>query len=222
LHTHLAENDHDVAYSVEQFGCRPVDYAQSVGWIGPDVWHAHCVRLDDEEIERFAATNTGVCHCPSSNLRLGSGRAPLARMRAAGLRLGIGVDGSASNDGSNLVSEARLAMLLSRVAGDPSALSARHALELATRGGASVLNRDDIGSIAPGMAADFVGFRIDVPAFAGAQHDPIAALLLCGTTGVDFSVIDGALRVSEGRLVSLDLRSLIEKHNTLSRELLAG
>jgi cytosine/adenosine deaminase-related metal-dependent hydrolase len=222
LHTHLAENVHDVAYSLEHFGCLPGDYAESVGWTGPDVWHAHCVKLDDTEIERFAVTRTGVCHCPSSNMRLGSGRAPVARMRAAGLRVGIGVDGSASNDGGNLVSEARLAMLLSRVAGDPSALSARDALELATRGGASVLNRDDIGGIAPGMAADFIGFRIDTPAFAGAQHDPIAALLLCATASVDFSVIDGTLRVSEGRLVGVDLGTLIEKHNALSRELLAG
>jgi 8-oxoguanine deaminase len=222
LHTHLAENDRDVAYSLEHFGCRPGAYAESVGWTGPDVWHAHCVKLDDQEIERFAATHTGVCHCPSSNLRLGSGRAPVARMRAAGLRVGIGVDGSASNDGGNLVSEARLAMLLSRVAGDPSALSARDALELATRGGASVLNRDDIGAIAPGMAADLIGFRIDTPAFAGAQHDPIAALVLCAATGVDFSVIDGVLRVSDGQLIQVDLPMLIERHNTLSQQLLAG
>ena len=222
LHTHLAENDLDVAYSLERFGCRPADYAESVGWTGHDVWHAHCVKLDDREIERFAVTHTGVCHCPGSNMRLASGRASVARMRAAGLRVGIGVDGSASNDGSNLVAEARLAMLLSRVAGDTSALSARDALEMATRGGAEVLNRDDIGAIAPGMAADLIGFRIDTPGFAGAQHDPIAALVLCANTGVDFSVIDGVLRVSEGHLAKVDLPPLIEKHNALSRELLAG
>jgi 8-oxoguanine deaminase len=222
LHTHLAENDNDVAYSMEHFGCRPGDYAESVGWIGPDVWHAHCVKLDDQEIERFAVTRTGVCHCPSSNMRLASGRAPAARMRATGIRVGIGVDGSASNDGSNLVAEARLALLLSRVAGDTSALSARGALELATLGGASVLNRDDIGAIAPGMAADFIGFRIDTPAFAGAQHDPIAALLLCAPAGVDFSVIDGTLRVNEGQLVQTDLPMLIERHNALSQQMLAG
>jgi 8-oxoguanine deaminase len=222
MHTHLAENDNDVAYSLEHFGCRPGDYAESVGWTGPDVWYAHCVKLDDKEIERFAVTRTGVCHCPSSNMRLASGRAPVSRMRAAGVRVGIGVDGSASNDGSNLVAEARLALLLSRVAGDASALSARDALELATLGGASVLNRDDIGAIAPGMAADFIGFRIDTPAFAGAQHDPIAALLLCATAGVDFSVIDGALRISAGRLVHVDLPLLVESHNALSRNLLAG
>jgi 8-oxoguanine deaminase len=155
-------------------------------------------------------------------MRLASGRAPVARMRAAGVRVGIGVDGSASNDGSNLVAEARLALLLSRVAGDASALSARDALELATQGGAAVLNRDDIGAIAPGMAADFIGFRIDTPAFAGAQHDPIAALLLCAPAGVDFSIIDGTLRVSEGQLVRTDLPVLIERHNALSQQLLAG
>ncbi len=222
LHTHLAENDHDVAYSLERFGCRPGEYAESVGWTGPDVWHAHCVKLDDAEILRFAASRTGVCHCPASNLRLASGRAPFARMRAAGLRVGIGVDGSASNDGSNLLTEARLALLLSRMAGDAAALTARDALDVATRGGAAVLNRDDIGAIAPGMAADFVGFSIDTPAFAGAQHDPIAALMLCAPRGVDFSVIDGKLRISEGQLTDVDLPVLLAQHNALSRHLLAG
>ena len=222
LHTHLAENDSDVAYSMEHFGCRPADYAESVGWTGPDVWHAHCVKLDDQEIARFAATHTGVCHCPSSNMRLASGRAPVAQMRSAGMRVGIGVDGSASNDGSNLIAEARLALLLSRVAGDAAALSARAALELATLGGASLLNRDDVGAIAPGMAADFIGFRIDTPGFAGAQHDPIAALLLCAPAGVDFSVIDGALRVSDGHLVKVDLPLLVERHNAVARQLLAS
>ena len=222
LHTHLAENDHDVAYSLERFGCRPGEYAESVGWTGPDVWHAHCVKVDDAEILRFAASGTGVCHCPASNLRLASGRAPFARMRAAGLRVGIGVDGSASNDGSNLLTEARLAFLLSRVAGDAAALTARDALEVATRGGAAVLNRDDIGAIAPGMAADFVGFSIDTPGFAGAQHDPVAALILCAPRGVDFSVIDGKLRISEGQLTDVDLPVLLAQHNALSRHLLAG
>ncbi len=222
LHTHLAENDHDVAYSLERFGCRPGEYAESVGWTGPDVWHAHCVKLDDAEIARFARAGTGACHCPSSNLRLGSGRAQLSRMRSAGLRVGIGVDGSASNDGGNLLAEARLALLLSRAAGDVAALTARDVLEVATVGGAAVLNREDIGAIAPGMAADFIGFRIDTPAFAGAQHDPLAALLFCAPAGVDFSVIDGKLRVSDGRIVDVDVPVLIEKHNALARQLLAG
>jgi cytosine/adenosine deaminase-related metal-dependent hydrolase len=222
MHTHLAENDHDVAYSLERFGCHPGHYAESVGWTGPDVWHAHCVKLDDAEIERFSRTHTGVCHCPASNLRLGSGRAPVARMRRAGLRVGIGVDGAASNDGGHLVAEARLALLLSRVSGDVAALSARDALELATLGGASVLNRDDIGTIAPGMAADVIGFRLDTPAFAGALHDPVAALLLCAPASVDFSVIDGTLRVSDGRLVEHEMPALLARHNALSAQMLAG
>jgi len=222
LHTHLAESDHDVAYSLERFGCRPGAYAESVGWTGTDVWHAHCVKLDEHEINGFSTTRTGVCHCPSSNLRLAAGRAPLSRMRAAGMRVGLGVDGSASNDGNHLLGEARLALLLARLDGDAAALSARGALELATLGGAAVLNRDDIGSIAPGMAADFVGFRIDQAGYAGAQHDPLAALVLCAPGTVDFSVIDGRLRVSEGQLLDVELPALIEHHNRLSQELIGG
>jgi 8-oxoguanine deaminase len=222
LHTHLAENDHDVAYSMERFGCRPGDYAESVGWTGADVWHAHCVKLDLNEIDRFATTRTGVCHCPASNMRLGSGRAPLTQLRAAGVRVGLGVDGSASNDGNHLLGEARLALLLARLGGDAAALSARDALELATLGGAAVLGRDDIGSIAPGMAADFVGFRIDQAGFAGALHDPIAALVLCAPSAVDFSVIDGRLRIRDGRFLDLELPALIERHNALSRQMIGG
>ncbi len=222
LHTHLAENDHDVAYSMERFGCRPGEYAESVGWTGADVWHAHCVKLDEQEIDRFAATSTGVCHCPGSNMRLASGRAPVSRLRAAGVRLGLGVDGSASNDGNHLLAEARLALLLARVGGDAAALSARDALELATVGGAAVLGRDDIGSIAPGMAADFVGFRLDQPGYAGAMHDPIAALVLCAPAMVDFSVIGGRLRVSEGILQDVEMPALIERHNALSRQMIGG
>ena len=222
LHTHLAENDHDVAYSMERFGCRPGDYAESVGWTGTDVWHAHCVKLDMNEIDRFATTRTGVCHCPASNMRLASGRAPLAQLRAADVRVGLGVDGSASNDGNHLLGEARLALLLARLGGDAAALSARDALELATLGGAAVLGRDDIGSIAPGMTADFVGFRIDQAGYAGALHDPIAALVLCAPTTVDFSVIDGRERIRDGRLLDLDLPVLIERHNALSHQLVGG
>jgi len=222
LHTHLAENDHDVAYSMERFGCRPGQYAESVGWTGADVWHAHCVKLDEHEIDRFATTRTGVCHCPGSNMRLASGRASVSRLRAAGVRLGLGVDGSASNDGNHLLGEARLALLLARVGGNAAALSARGALELATLGGAAVLGRDDIGSIAPGMAADFVGFRIDQAGYAGALHDPIAALVLCAPATVDFSVIGGRLRVSDGILQHLELPALIERHNALSRQMIGG
>lgn len=222
LHTHLAENDNDIAYSLEQFGYRPGDYAEDVGWVGADVWHAHCVKLDAAEIGLFARTGTGVCHCPSSNMRLASGIAPVRQMLDARVKVGLGVDGSASNDAGHLLNEARQAMLLQRVGGNPAALSAREALELATRGGAAVLNRDDIGALASGMSADFVAFRLDTPAFAGAMHDPVAALVFCASPQVDFSVINGRLVVQDGQLLTLDLPMLVEDHNRLSRYLIDG
>lgn len=222
LHTHLAENDNDVAYSLEQFRCRPGDYAQAVGWVGDDVWHAHCVKLDDREIGLFAATHTGVCHCPGSNMRLASGIAPVRRMLDAGVKLGLGVDGSASNDAGHLLNEARQAMLLQRVGGDPAALSARQALEIATRGGAAVLGRDDIGALAPGMAADLAAFRLDTLAFAGALHDPAAALVFCASPQVDVLVVHGRLVVQDGQLLTADVSPLIETHNRLSQRLING
>ncbi len=222
LHTHLAENDNDVAYSLETFGYRPGDYAQDVGWVGDDVWHAHCVKLDANEIGLFARTGTGVCHCPSSNMRLGSGIAPVRQMLDAQVKVGLGVDGSASNDSGHVLNEARQAMLLQRVNGNPAALSARETLEMATRGGAAVLGRDDIGAIAPGMAADFVAFRLDDVAFAGAQHDPAAALVLCGSPRVNVSVINGRVVVQDGQLLTDDLPILVERHNRLSRQLIHG
>ena len=222
LHTHLAENDNDIAYSLERFGCRPGDYAESVGWVGKDVWHAHCVKLDRDEIARFGSTRTGACHCPSSNMRLASGRAPVRAMREAAMRVGLGVDGSASNDSSNLLQESRQALLLARSGGDPAALSARDVLEMATRGGAAILNRDDIGVVAPGMAADLAGFRLDGLALAGAVHDPVAALVFCAPPLADFVVVDGRMRVDQGRLVDVDMPVLIERHNRMSSQLFAG
>ncbi|MBL8162287.1 MAG: 8-oxoguanine deaminase [Anaerolineae bacterium] len=222
LHTHLAENDNDIAYSVQQFGYRPGDYAEDVGWVGADVWHAHCVKLDSAEIGLFSRTGTGVCHCPSSNMRLASGIAPVRQMLDSRVKVGLGVDGSASNDAAHLLNEARQAMLLQRVGGNPAALSAREALEIATRGGAAVLNRDDIGALAPGMSADFVAFRLDTHAFAGATHDPVAALVFCASPQVDFSVINGRLVVQDGQLLTLDLPVLVEDHNRLSRHLING
>jgi 8-oxoguanine deaminase len=222
LHTHLAENDNDIAYSLEKFGYRPGDYAQDVGWIGADVWHAHCVKLDDREIGLFAHTHTGVCHCPSSNMRLASGIAPVRRMLDSGVKVGLGVDGSASNDAGHLLNEARQAMLLQRVGGNPAALSAREALEMATLGGASVLNRDDIGALAPGMAADFIAFRLDSIGFAGALHDPLAALVFCGSPQVDMSVINGRVVVKDGVLLTVETPVLVEHHNRLSRQLING
>jgi 8-oxoguanine deaminase len=222
LHTHLAENANDVAYSLSQFGYRPGDYAEDVGWVGQDVWHAHCVKLESSEIGLFARTGTGVCHCPSSNMRLASGIAPVRQMLDARVKVGLGVDGSASNDASHLLNEARQAMLLARVSGDPAAMSAREALEIATLGGAAVLGRDDIGALVPGMSADLVAFRLDSVGFAGAQHDPLAALLFCASVQADFTVINGRVVVQDGQLLTQDLPVLVEKHNALSRRLING
>lgn len=222
LHTHLAENIKDIAYSREVFGQRPGEYAQAVGWLGEDVWHAHCVHLDAREIQLFGDTGTGICHCPSSNMRLGSGIAPIRAMMNAQIRLGLGVDGSASNDSGHLLAEARQAMLLQRIHGDLTALSAREALYLATRGGARALGRDDIGYLAVGMAADFAAYRIDQIAFAGALHDPLAALVFCQPAQADVVVVNGRLVVQDGHLLTIDLPPLIERHNHLSRSLVNG
>ncbi|MFD0667856.1 8-oxoguanine deaminase [Ramlibacter sp. MAHUQ-53] len=238
LHTHLAENDHDIAYSAEKFGCTPAQYAQDLGWLGDDVWHAHCVKLDDEGISLFAATRTGVAHCPCSNMRLASGIAPVRRMLDAGVPVGLGVDGSASNDAAHLVNEARQAMLLARVGRalqppvqregrtffgcdlGPAEMTARDALRLATRGGAQVLGRTDIGRLAPGLCADFALFRLDTLAMAGgAVHDPVAALLLCASPQADHVVVHGRRVVKDGRLATVDLAPLLERHNRLAVEL---
>ncbi len=219
LHTHLAENDNDVAYTRAHFGMTPAEYAESLGWLGPDVWHAHCVKLDEPGIAAFGRTGTGVAHCPCSNMRLASGIAPVGRMRAMGVPVGLGVDGSASNDTGHLLAEARQAMLLQRVGFGPGAMSARDVLEIATLGGARVLNRDDIGALVPGMAADLVGFDMRGLAHAGALHDPLAALVFCGTPGVSFSIINGRVVAREGQLATLDVRMLVERHNRLARRL---
>jgi 8-oxoguanine deaminase len=168
----------------------------------------------------FARTGTGVAHCPCSNMRLGSGIAPVRRMRDAGVNVGLGVDGSASNDGGQMIAEARQALLLARLSGDAGALSARDALEIATRGGAAVLGRDDIGYLAPGMAADFVAFAVTDLIHAGAGHDPVAALVFCGAGDVSHSVIDGRVIVDGGALATLDLGPHIERHNRLARRLI--
>ncbi len=222
LHTHLAETRLDVAYSLEHYGLLPGDYAHDLEWVGDDVWHAHCVCLNEREIAGFARTGTGVAHCPTSNMRLASGIAPIRRMIDSGVKVGLGVDGSASNDGGHLLNEARMAMLLQRVGGDPAGMSAREALRLATRGGASVLKRDDIGYLAPGMSADLVGYRLDHPTFAGAGHDPAAALIFCQPPNVDLSVINGRIVIEDGHLKTVDLPLLVEKHNAISRALIRG
>lgn len=222
LHTHLAETMDEERFCLEKFGARPVAYVESLGWTGPDVWHAHCVHMNQNEIALFARTGSGVAHCPNSNMRLASGIAPVRAMRDAGVHVGLGVDGSASNDGSHLLGEARQAMMLQRVGGNPAALGAQEALEIATLGGAAVLGRDDIGALAPGMAADFIGYRLERLAFAGALHDPLAALVFCTPPQVDFSVINGAVCVWEGEIVGLDLPALVRRHDALSRAMMRG
>jgi cytosine/adenosine deaminase-related metal-dependent hydrolase len=222
LHTHLAETADEERFCLAQFGARPVDYVESLGWMGPDVWHAHCVCLNADEVVLFARTGTGVAHCPSSNMRLASGIAPVRALRDAGVKVGLGVDGSASNDGGHLLSEARQALLLQRVGGNPAALGAQEALEIATLGGAAVLGRDDIGALAPDMAADFIGYRLGRLSFAGALHDPLAALVFCTPPQVDLSVIHGAVRVQDGEIVGLDVPALVRRHDALSRGLLRG
>jgi cytosine/adenosine deaminase-related metal-dependent hydrolase len=226
LHTHLAENDNDIAYTREKFGCTPAEYAEALGWIGRDVWHAHCVKLDAAGIALFATTGTGVAHCPGSNMRLASGIAPIRAMRDAGVPVGLAVDGSASNDSGHLLGEARLALLLQRVAhgpvDGPQAMTAREVLEIATRGGARVLGRDDIGMLAPGMAADLVGVPLDDVGVAGAQHDPVAALFFCHVPKVRFAVVQGRVVVKDGELVTVDLPRLLERHNRLAGELVQG
>jgi 8-oxoguanine deaminase len=219
LHTHLAESDNDVAYSRERFGCTPAEYAERNGWTGPHVWHAHCVKLDAHGIDLFARTGTGVAHCPTSNMRLASGIAPVRRMLDAGVAVGLGVDGSASNDSSHLMAEARQALLLQRVGLGPAALSAREALHLATRGGAQVLGRGDIGQLAPGMAADLVAFDLADIGFAGAGHDPLAALVFCAPARVAMSVIHGRVVVRDGALTTVEVPLLAERQRRLARAL---
>ncbi len=222
-HTHLAETRDEAAYCAETFGRTPVELAEDLGWSGPDVWHAHMVHPGEDEVERLGRTQTGVAHCPTSNMRLASGIAPLRALRQAGARVGLGVDGSASNDGSHLLAEARQALLLHRVSGDPGALTAYEALWIATRGGATVLGRDDVGALAPGMAADLIGYRLDTLALAGgAIHDPLAALVFCQPPNVDLSIIDGRVRVQAGQLLDVDLSVLVERHNSIAQALARG
>lgn len=223
LHTHLAENRSDVDYSLAVFGLSPGDYAESVGWLGDDVWHAHCVQLDDRAIQRFGETRTGVAHCPCSNMRLGSGMAPIRTLLDRGIHVGLGVDGAASNDTSNLMGEARAALLMARVRErDAAAMTAREALEMATVGGARVLGREDIGHLAPGMAADFIAIDVDRPELAGAAEDLVAAVLFCQVSGVDYSFINGRRIVDQRRLTTTDPAELVQKHNRLAHRLVHG
>ncbi len=231
LHTHLAETQDEEVFCQQQFGYRPVGYMQSVDWIGPDVWFAHSVHVNQSEIDLYARSGCGVAHCPSSNMRLASGIAPVREYLKAGVKLGLGVDGSASNDGSHLLAEARQAMLLARLragiegaslSGEaaPPLLTARQALELATRGGAAVLGRQDIGSLEAGKCADFIAMKLDRLDYAGALHDPLAAVVFCAPQRVDWNVVGGKIIVQDGQLLTVDVPGLVEKHNEAAKRLL--
>ncbi len=232
LHTHLAETEDEEQFCLHRFGHRPVGYMQEVEWVGGDVWFAHAVWVNAEEIQVFARHNCGVAHCPTSNMRLASGIAPVKEYRAAGVNVGLGVDGSASNDGSHLLAEVRNAMLLSRIkegitgyslSNDPSRklMTAREALYLGTRGGAAVLGRSDIGSLAPGKCADFFAVNLNRIEFSG-MHDPVAAIVFGQPVRVDYTVVGGNFIVKEGCVVSLDEGKLIEKHNKSAKRLMEG
>jgi 8-oxoguanine deaminase len=231
LHTHLAETQDEEDFCLEKFGHRPVAYMQEVGWVGEDVWFAHCVHVNNEEIQLFANTGCGVAHCPGSNMRLASGIAPILAMRAKGVDVGIGVDGSASNDSSHLLEETRRAMLLARVGAGlsgasrsdedaPPLMSARQALELATRGGAAVLGRNDIGSLEVGKCADLVALDLNRLAYAGALHDPVAAALFCAPQNVDVNIVGGRIIVADGKITTVDVPRLVEQHNHAAARLL--
>ena len=220
LHTHLAENAEDIEYGLQQFGMRPGEYVEAVGWTGDDVWHAHCVQLNSEEINLFAKTGTGIAHCPCSNMRLASGIAPVRQMLDAGVKVGLGVDGSASNDSGNMLNEARQTMLLQRVNSKASTMTAREALRVATIGGASVLNRDDIGMLVPGYAADITAFKRDNVDFSGSDWDPVASLVFCGPSKANYTIINGKIVVSEGQLTSIPMEKLVHEHSKLSRDLI--
>jgi cytosine/adenosine deaminase-related metal-dependent hydrolase len=230
LHTHLAETLDEERFCLETFALRPLAYAESMDWSGADVWFAHAVHIQQAEIERMGRAGIGVAHCPSSNMRLASGIAPIRRYLAAGVKVGLGVDGSASNDSSHLVAEARQAMLLARLGGAarpdldglPGLLTARQALELATRGGAAVLGRDDIGSLEPGKCADFIALDLNRLDYAGAWHDPVAAVVLCAPAGVDHSWVHGQPVVRDGGVLGLDEQRLVREHNRAARRLVAG
>jgi cytosine/adenosine deaminase-related metal-dependent hydrolase len=233
LHTHLAETEDEQQFCLEKFGHRPVPYMQSVDWLGEDVWFAHAVYVNGDEVKAFARHGCGVAHCPSSNMRLASGIAPVREYLAAGVRVGLGVDGSASNDSSHLLAEARQAMLLARLkegitgfslSNDPSRklMTARGALHLATRGGAAVLGRSDIGSLEPGKCADFFALDLSRLDYAGALHDPVAAAVFCHPARADYTVVGGRFVVREGQLVTVVERKLVERHNRAAARLLGA
>jgi cytosine/adenosine deaminase-related metal-dependent hydrolase len=238
LHTHLCETFDEELFTLTHFKQRPVAWMETMGWLGDDVWFAHAVHVDDDEIREFARTGVGVAHCPCSNMRLASGIAPVKKYLSAGVRVGLGVDGSASNDASNILLEARQAMLLARLrigllppegpqtllsTSDPLRrdewMTAREALEVATRGGAAVLGRQDVGALAPGMCADFFSIDLNTVDYAGALNDPVAATVFCAPQKARYTVIDGRVVVENGRVTTVDMDPVIEAHNRFSRGL---
>lgn len=222
LHTHLAETRDEEQFCLDTFGYRPAEYAAQLEWVGPDVWWAHSIHVNQAEIGLMAQTQTGAAHCPCSNMRLASGIAPVRQWFDAGVRVGLGVDGSASNDGSHMLNEARQALLLQRVLNEANTLKVEEALWLATRGGAAALGRSDIGQLTPGYAADVIAFDLTRLAYAGAQHNPMAALLFCAPQPVDLSLINGRIVVEDGELRPLELTPVIQRHNEISRRLING
>jgi cytosine/adenosine deaminase-related metal-dependent hydrolase len=233
LHTHLAETQDEEQFCLESFGYRPVAYMENLEWLNDDVWFAHSVHVNDAEINLFAQKGCGVAHCPTSNMRLASGIAPIMEMIHTGVNVGVGVDGSASNDSSHLLNEVRQTMLVARVrAGMMGAsrssddilnlMSARHALEIATRGGAAVLGRSDIGSLEVGKCADFFAINLSRLEYAGGLHDPLAAAIFCSSVNSDYTVVGGKFVVKEGNLVNIDLPRLIETHNKAAQDLLSS
>jgi len=230
LHTHLAETEDEESFCLQKFGYRPVGYMEAVDWVGEDVWFAHAVHVNQAEVQKFAHTGCGVAHCPTSNMRLASGIAPIKEYLAAGVKVGLGVDGSASNDGSHLLEEVRQAMLVARVregltgfslSNDPNRklMTAREALWLGTRGGAAVLGRSDIGSLEPGKCADFFAVDLNRLDYAGALHDPVAALVFCAPIKADYTVVGGKYVVKEGNMATLNVQKQVHEHNRLARSL---
>jgi cytosine/adenosine deaminase-related metal-dependent hydrolase len=233
LHTHLAETQDEEVFCLQKFGHRPVAFMETLDWVGPDVWFAHSVHVNQSEMQRYASTGCGVAHCPTSNMRLASGIAPVMDLLLQGVKVGLGVDGSASNDGSHMLAEARAAMLVARLraglsgaslSGDeaPALMTARQALEVATRGGAEVLGRDDIGCLQVGKRADFFAINLNRLEYAGALHDPVAAVVFCAPVQADYTFVEGREIVAPGRLVTVDLPALIQAHNRAARRLLEG
>ncbi len=223
LHTHLAETLDEENFCLEKYKMRPLDYMAKLGWLGDDVWFVHVVHVNQRDIKILAETGTGVAHCPSSNMRLGSGIAPVVEMLKTGVKVGLAVDGSASNDSSNMLGEARQALLLQRVRYGADSISAEEVLEMATRGGAKVLGREDIGSLEPGKAADFIGIRLERLEYAGASvHDPVASLVFCSPVKVDLAVVNGRVLVEDGKLLTVDLEEIVRRHNAIARRMVRG